>query len=836
MGVRSLLRLDCLEERCTPAFPVAVADIVTFASATVDFDVRLNDPFGGMSRVVNFSPPATGSLTQTGDGSFRYIAPPGFLSTTFETTLGAQVADLAITDSTPQVGSRLGNAVAIAADGNLLIVGAFSSDGASGNVRIYQRGFSGWELRQTLTAPENAATSGFGTSLGLSADGSILAIGAPGSDRGGIVNAGQVFLFRRGGDGQFQFAQTLTAADGQADDAFGFNLALSADGSTLVVGTFSADPGGVADAGRVIVYRQSGTSFGQIANLTAATPQAGARFGNSVAVSADGAVIAVGAFRATVSGNANAGRVDLFTRNGDTVTPLTSVNSSMVAAGDQFGNAVSLSGDGTRLAVGADQAGANDRGQVELFQRSGNTFAFVQMLTAPDAADSDRFGTSVSLSTDGSTLLIGASGADVGSFNGAGKAYSAERTGNGFGALTLLIASNASSGAGYGVAVTAGSDGRSLVIGAREATVNGVANAGSVSVRDRGTATTTVTLTRGIDPTATRLLVSGPPGQLQQYRYDADGNATLETNTLPLEPFNGPIRAAAADIDGDGVADQVIGTGPVGGSRIRIISGATGADIVPSFSVFESSFTGGIFLAAADLDNDGRAEIIVTPDVGGGGRVVILSILNGAVQQRDNFFGIDDPDFRGGARVAVGDINGDGRPDVVIGAGFGGGPRIAVFDGNALLQGAGSPQKLISDFFAFPGEDTVTLRNGVYVAVGDLDGDSRGDFIFGGGPGGGPRVFVLSGERVLADVADAQNRPIANFFVNNDTTTRGGIRVAAKRIDSDNRDDLVVGSGEVLPTQIRTYLARDFTPPGSEPPARSIDPFGGVSSNGVFVG
>src|SRR5438477_507722 len=105
--------------------------------------------------------------------------------------------------------------------------------------------------------------------------------------------------------------------------------------------------------------------------------------------------------------------------------------------------------------------------------------------------------------------------------------------------------------------------------------------------------------------------------------------------------------------------------------------------------------------------------------------------------QLADFLGIDDPAFRGGARAAVGDINGDGAGDLVVAAGFQGGPRVAGFDGKSLASG---PVKLFADFLAFEPE----LRNGSFVAVGDLDGDGFAEVIAGGGPGGGPRVRALS--------------------------------------------------------------------------------------------
>src|SRR5207237_2432808 len=132
----------------------------------------------------------------------------------------------------------------------------------------------------------------------------------------------------------------------------------------------------------------------------------------------------------------------------------------------------------------------------------------------------------------------------------------------------------------------------------------------------------------------------------------------------------------------------------------------------------------------------------------------------------DDFLAIDDSNFRGGVRLALGDVNGDGTADLVVGAGFGGGPRVVVYDGAALA--AGNQVKLVADFFAFES----TLRNGVFPAVGDLNGDGCGDLIFGAGPGGSPRVLALDGRAAQAGVQSE----LANFFAG-DASSRLGVEV-----------------------------------------------------------
>lgn len=317
-------------------------------------------------------------------------------------------------------------------------------------------------------------------------------------------------------------------------------------------------------------------------------------------------------------------------------------------------------------------------------------------------------------------------------------------------------------------------------------------------------------------------------------QYAATSSATL----TPFAGFTGNVRTATADVNGDDIADTILVTGPGTAIRVTVISGVDNSTVlVTAFDPFGGDFTGGGFLAAGDIDGDGKDEFIVTPDQGGGPRVSIFTRnVDGSITRLADFFGIDDPNFRGGARSALGDVNKDGTPDLVVCAGFLGGPRAALFNGTTLL--GTTPTRLINDFFAFPGTDSVTLRNGVFVAVGDIDGDGFADLIFGGGPGGAPRVFILSGALVAAnDVSGAQATPIANFFVANNSTDRGGVRLAAKNADGDALADLAVGSGEGSPALARVYLGANFTTTGEPSVFQDLSVFGGQTlAGGVFVG
>ncbi|MDB5307932.1 MAG: repeat-associated core domain protein [Gemmataceae bacterium] len=313
---------------------------------------------------------------------------------------------------------------------------------------------------------------------------------------------------------------------------------------------------------------------------------------------------------------------------------------------------------------------------------------------------------------------------------------------------------------------------------------------------------------------------TGGPATVTKYNPDGSVAATLN----PFPGTTGGVRTAVADFNGDGIPDVAVGTGPGAVAEVKILDGKTGAvlfDVRPF-----ADFTGGVFVAAGDITGDGKADLIITPDLSGGPRVELYR--GGDFVLIANFFGIDDSNFRGGARAAVGDLNGDGFADLVISAGFGGGPRISVYDGKALTNG--QQVHLVPDFFLFePG-----LRNGAYVAVGDVNGDGQADIIGGGGPGGGPRVLVISGRTLLSSgVGAAMSAPVANFFAG-DVANRGGIRVAAKNLDGDKYADVVVGAGTGAGSRVTAYLGKDLAA-GSAPADLAFDAFTGFTG-GVYVG
>jgi hypothetical protein len=190
--------------------------------------------------------------------------------------------------------------------------------------------------------------------------------------------------------------------------------------------------------------------------------------------------------------------------------------------------------------------------------------------------------------------------------------------------------------------------------------------------------------------------------------------------------------------------------GEGGAPRIRVFDGADNHERL-TFDAFEQSVTGGVTVAAGDLDGDGRSEVIAGSGPGGRPRVGVFEGTTGAF--RSGFLAFDST-FRGGCWVAAGDLDGDGKSEIVVGAGPGSGPHLKVFD----------DRQEIRSFFAFdPG-----FRGGVRVAVADLDGDGRPELIAGAGPSAGPHVKAF-------DSRGAEQRSFYAF----DPAMRGGVFVSS---------------------------------------------------------
>ena len=261
-------------------------------------------------------------------------------------------------------GDLSGSAVALSSDGLTVAIGAPYNDGNgsdSGQVRIYDWDGSAWSQRGQDIDGE-AAGDLSGSSVSLSSDGSVVAVGAP-FNAGNGSKSGQVRIYDWEGAA---WSQRGADIDGEAaDDWSGYSVALSSDGSTVAIGAPYNDGNGLS-SGQVRVYAWNGTAWVQQGNAIAGEA-AGDQSGWSVALSSDGLTVAIGAQNNDGNGTAS-GQVRVFSFVGDTWVQRGS-DIDGEAAGDLSGYAVALSSDGLTVAIGAPYNDGNgtDSGQVRVF-------------------------------------------------------------------------------------------------------------------------------------------------------------------------------------------------------------------------------------------------------------------------------------------------------------------------------------------------------------------------------------------------------------------------------------------------------------------------------------
>lgn len=186
-----------------------------------------------------------------------------------------------------------------------------------------------------------------------------------------------------------------------------------------------------------------------------------------------------------------------------------------------------------------------------------------------------------------------------------------------------------------------------------------------------------------------------------------------------------------------------------------------------SFLALDGQFSGGLDVAVGDTDGDGDDEIIVAAGRGGGPLVQIFNGDGTLITQWDAY----DPNLRTGVRVAAGDLNRDGKAEIITGVGPGGGPQVRIFDANGQI-------KFTPGFYAFAQD----FRGGVDVTVGDFNGDGKMEIAAAAGPGGSPhvRVFTRKGKFLGTEF-----RP---FAVDN----IGGVALATANVDGGQDDELVM--------------------------------------------
>ena len=326
--------------------------------------------------------------------SFIFLLATAHVSAQLWTQVGTDIDGEAAVD-------RSGFSVSLSSDGKRVAIGAPWNSGAAGHVRVYSESGGAWtQLGGDINGEAINDLSGYAVSM--SGDGNRVAIGAY-LNNGSGTSSGHVRVYALSGG-------TWTKVGGDingeaAGDNFGSSVSMSFDGRRLVVGAPQNDGNGTS-AGHARVYKQTGNNWTQLGSDIDGEA-AGDVSGWSVSISADGKRVAIGARDNDGSGS-NAGHVRVYSESGGAWSQLGS-DIDGEAALDLSGISVSLSADGKYLAIGAisnDGSGSN-AGHVRVYEEISGLWSQLGADIDGEAAD-DWSGSSVSLSENGSRVAIGA--------------------------------------------------------------------------------------------------------------------------------------------------------------------------------------------------------------------------------------------------------------------------------------------------------------------------------------------------------------------------------------------------------------------------------------------
>ena len=379
-------------------------------------------------------------------------------------------------------GDLFGYSVALSRDGGTALIGAYSkmvgTNRSQGAAYIFVKNGGNWTQQAELTALGAATADQFGFSVALSSDGNTALIGAWNA----TSNLGFAYIFIR--DGVNWLQQVKLTNNDKTADFFSSSVALAGDGNTVVIGA-PANRNGAP--GAAYIFTRSGNNWIQLARLAASDGVSYDQFGTSVALSDDGTVVLIGTPRFVLGGGTpHQGRTYAFIKNGDSWTQEDLAASDGLVK-DFFGGSGALSANGSIALVGAPQLDVNHKiqGAAYIFTRNSVNWLLQAKLTAHDAATNDFFGNSVALSADGGIALVGAFLKTIGGNKGQGTAYIFTDSGANWVQQAQMTASDSAAADGLGTSVALSADGGMALVSAPDETIGSNFSQGAVYVFKR---------------------------------------------------------------------------------------------------------------------------------------------------------------------------------------------------------------------------------------------------------------------------------------------------------------------------------------------------------------
>jgi hypothetical protein len=356
---------------------------------------------------------------------------------------GAWTQSAEIAGSSAQASGEWGQSAAISGTGTEVLVGDPFADKYHGAAYLYQETTAGaWQLAKTWQLSSGTKRIYFGWDVALSGPGTTALV----SDYTNVNDSVNVY---QASAGSWKRTSTITKS---AAGGFGYSLALSANGSTAIVGAPLASNG----EGAAYVYDHKNKAWSPGGTLSPSDGAANGQFGVSVALSQTGTAALAGAAPA---GTGTDGAAYAFTSSAGTWSEQAELTPSDGQAGDEFGNAVALSSAGSTAVIGAPSANGGS-GEAYVFQGTGGSWAQQVAWTQGGENSDDQFGTSVAIAASGDTAVVGA----VGNGGSRGAAYVYTRRHGRLARSAELTASDGQQGSGFGRAVAISGNGSIIAV------------------------------------------------------------------------------------------------------------------------------------------------------------------------------------------------------------------------------------------------------------------------------------------------------------------------------------------------------------------------------------
>ena len=365
------------------------------------------------------------------------------------------------------INASAGGSVGLAQDRRMAIVGAYGTnetDGETGSAFIFTPNDGTWESETTLAPADEDAWVGFGRFVTVSDNGKTVLVGAPNDNMNG-PNVGSVYGFRQSDTGWHDVAK-IVPTNGDSHDRFGISGALSADGTTAVVGAV----GDENRAGSAYVFERTESVWRQQTRLNPADGDKDDLFGSSVEISGDGTTAIVGASGDEDPNGRQSGSAYVFDLTAEAMVPQQKLVPQDGQKFARFGTGVSLSMDGTRALVGSPRAtqGGTATGTASIFSKTSNGWKETGKLFPTGEDSPDEFGDAVALSSDGETAVIGAPNDRSTDGNRLGSAFLFSRESGQWSKQSKLVTDEKKDNDHFGVSVSLSEN--TILVGASGAT------------------------------------------------------------------------------------------------------------------------------------------------------------------------------------------------------------------------------------------------------------------------------------------------------------------------------------------------------------------------------